>query len=142
MSESQEPTKKALREELKRVQAALKAAEQPAKYPSVRRTCKYCKCNFNTPPTYNGSQMQFCKPAHRKSFDKEGEKPIDVILRKQERRMRAIAREEVTAALDRFATITMLQVLPKLLDRCLPTSFEGKIPQQTIDSAKSLVITP
>jgi lysyl-tRNA synthetase class II len=61
--------------------------------------------------------MKFCKAAHRKAFDKEGEKPIDVILRKQERRMRQIAREEVTAALDRFATISLLQIIPKLLDR-------------------------
>jgi len=50
---------------------------------------------FKTKPTYNGSKMKFCSERHRKAFDKEGEKPIDVILRKQERRMHGIAREEI-----------------------------------------------
>ena len=73
------------------------AKEAPeTRYPSKRVKCPYCKCAFNTPPTYNGSTQKFCKPAHRKAFDKEGEKPIDVILRKQERRMREIARENGT----------------------------------------------
>lgn len=77
-----------------------KSAKQPEepRYPSVRRKCRYCGCNFNTPATYNGQQMKFCNAAHRKAFDKEGEKPIDVILRKQEKRMREIAREEIRAA--------------------------------------------
>ena len=75
------------------------AKEAPeTRYPSKRVKCPYCKCAFNTPPTYNGSTQKFCKPAHRKAFDKEGEKPIDVILRKQERRMREIAREEIAAS--------------------------------------------
>lgn len=98
MPESTQPTKKALQEELKRVQAALKKVDTTPRYPSVRRKCKYCKLEFNTPATYNGQQMKFCKPAHRKAFDKEGEKPIDVILRKQEKRMREIVREEIRAA--------------------------------------------
>ncbi len=74
------------------------AKEAPeTRFPSKRVKCRYCKCEFNTPATYNGSQQKFCKAAHRKAFDKEGEKPIDVILRKQERRMREIAREEIAA---------------------------------------------
>jgi hypothetical protein len=103
MPDSPLPTKKALQEELRRVQNALKKVNAVPRYPSVRRKCKYCGTNFNTPATYNGSQMKFCKPAHRKAFDKEGEKPIDVILRKQERRMRQLAREEADIAL-RVAT--------------------------------------
>jgi hypothetical protein len=78
-----------------------KPAKQPEtpRYPSVRRKCRYCGTQFNTPATYNGQQMKFCKPAHRKAFDKEGEKPIDVILKRQEKRMREIAREEIQAAI-------------------------------------------
>lgn len=79
-----------------------KLGKQPEtpRFPSVRRKCKYCGCQFNTKATYNGSQMKFCSARHRKAFDKEGEKPIDVILRRQEQRMRKIAREEISAALD------------------------------------------
>lgn len=95
------------------------AATQP-KFPALRKKCKYCRCEFTTPATANGQKMDFCKPAHRWAFAREGKKPIDFILKKQDKRMREIAREEVAAALDRFATITMLQVLPKLLDRFQP----------------------
>ena len=78
-----------------------KLGKQPEtpRFPSVRRKCKYCGCQFNTKATYNGSQMKFCSARHRKAFDKEGEKPIDVILRRQEQRMRRIAREEIAAIL-------------------------------------------
>jgi hypothetical protein len=84
-----------------------KAAKQPAtpRFPSKRVKCRYCKCAFNTPPTYNGSRMKFCCEKHQKAFDKEGEKPIDVILRKQERRMREIAREEIAARESHLACI-------------------------------------
>jgi len=107
MPETLPPTKKALRQELKRVQAALKSVDP--KFPSVRRTCKYCGCNFNTAATYNGSKQKFCKPAHRKAYDREGEKPIDIILRKQEKRMRQIAREEIEIAVAEMMKIAERQ---------------------------------
>ena len=94
--------KKALKEAVRLAQLALSAAETAERFPSQRRKCKYCGTQFNTPATYNGQQMRFCTAAHRKAFDKEGEKPIDVILRKQENRMRKIARDEASALFDQI----------------------------------------
>jgi len=70
-----------------------KPPKQP-RFPSIQKRCKYCHLNFDTKPTYNGSQMEFCCKEHRWSFRKEGKKPIEFILRKQEKRMRQFAREE------------------------------------------------
>jgi hypothetical protein len=102
--------KKALKEAVRLAQLALNAAETAERYPSQRRKCKYCGTNFNTPPTYNGSQMRFCTAAHRKAFDKEGEKPIEVILRRQEKHMRKICREEIRmmAAVEESQAINVL----------------------------------
>ena len=104
-----------------------KMAPEP-KYASQKRKCRYCQVQFNTKPTYNGSKQEFCTPQHRWAYQKEGRKPIAAILKRQEKHMRQIAREEaqqeVAAALDRFATITMLQVLPKLLERYFPASIQ------------------
>jgi hypothetical protein len=72
-------------------------APQP-KFPPVTKKCKYCHVTFKTPPTYNGQQQEFCIPAHRKAFHKEGRKPIFAILKRQEKHMRQIAREEIAAA--------------------------------------------
>ena len=98
--------KKALKEAVRLAQLALSAAETAERFPSQRRKCKYCGTQFNTPATYNGQQMRFCTAAHRKAFDKEGEKPIDVILRKQENRMRKIAREEALIVFEQLAAET------------------------------------
>jgi len=63
------------------------------KFPSLTKRCKYCHVTFKTPATYNGQQQDFCIPAHRKAFHKEGRKPILAILKRQEKHMRQIARE-------------------------------------------------
>jgi hypothetical protein len=52
---------------------------------------------FKTPATYNGSNQDFCIPAHRKAFHSEGRKPIAAILKRQEKHMRQVAREEFRA---------------------------------------------
>jgi hypothetical protein len=109
--DTQKQSKRAIQQEIKRLQVELKLAGKP-KYPSERRKCKYCGCQFNTKPTYNGSKMKFCGTPHQKAFDKEGEKPIDVILRKQERRMREIAREEAHKVID--ASVLRFQGTPKV----------------------------
>lgn len=72
--------------------------EPKPKFPSIEKRCKYCKCAFQTKPTYNGSQTDFCTPQHRWAFGKEGKLPIGAILTKQEKRMRAIV-AEMTAPL-------------------------------------------
>lgn len=83
-----------------------KQRSEPAKapkYPSQNKRCKYCHTVFQTAPTYNGSKMEFCTKEHRWSYRKEGKKPIAAILKKQEKHMRAIAREvcreEIEAAI-------------------------------------------
>lgn len=63
-------------------------------FPPKKVKCKYCNCIFMTKGTYNGSKQKFCKPSHRKAYHDEGSKPIDVILKRQEKRLREIAREE------------------------------------------------
>lgn len=68
-------------------------AKQP-RFPSQKRRCKYCHVTFDTPPTYNGQHQDFCIPAHRKAFHNEGRKPIAAILKRQEKHMRQIARQE------------------------------------------------
>jgi hypothetical protein len=74
-----------------------KPAEKPQqpKFPSLKKRCKYCHVTFDTPPTYNGQHQDFCIEAHRKAFHKEGRKPIAAILKRQEKRMREIVREEI-----------------------------------------------
>jgi hypothetical protein len=76
-----------------------KPAEKPSKpkFPSIKKKCRYCHCMFSTPPTYNGQNQEFCIEAHRKAFHKEGQKPIAAILKRQEKRMREIVREEISA---------------------------------------------
>ena len=103
MQETPKPTKKALQQRIKEAQKALKAAEESELYPSLRKKCKYCHLVFTTAATRNGQKQEFCKPAHRWAFAREGKKPIDVILKRQEKRLRQIAREEIQSAiLERF----------------------------------------
>ena len=73
-----------------------KAAEtaNTPKYKSESRRCKYCHLAFMTKPTYQGSKQKFCKTAHRKAFFDEGKQPIDVIMKRHEKRVRVIVREE------------------------------------------------
>ena len=85
-------------------------APQP-KFPPVRKKCKYCHVMFMTPPTYNGQQQEFCIPAHRKAFHKEGRKPILAILKRQEKHMRKIAREEARAVFEQIAAETRSALL-------------------------------
>lgn len=86
-----------------------KAAEAPSKpkFPSVKKRCKYCHVTFDTPPTYNGQQQEFCIEAHRKAFHKEGRKPIAAILKRQEKHMREIVREELNG-IDWFGFVQAL----------------------------------
>ena len=70
--------------------------EKP-RYPALTKRCKYCHLTFKTKPTYNGQKQEFCIPAHRKAFHDEGRKPIGAILKRQEKHMRQIAREEIAA---------------------------------------------
>jgi hypothetical protein len=90
-------------------------APQP-KFPSLTKKCKYCHVMFKTPPTYNGQQQEFCIPAHRKAFHKEGRKPILAILKRQEKHMRQLAREEIrmTAA---FTAVEESQAINVLTER-------------------------
>jgi len=76
-----------------------KPADKPKRplFPSVQRRCKYCDLMFQTKPTWNGSNMKFCCSQHRTAFSREGKKPIHMILKKQEKRMRQVAREEIEA---------------------------------------------
>ena len=76
-----------------------KPAEKPQqpKFPPLKKRCKYCHVTFSTPPTYNGQQQDFCVEAHRKAFHKEGRKPIAAILKRQEKHMRKIVREELNS---------------------------------------------
>jgi hypothetical protein len=78
-------------------------APKKCKYTSESRKCKYCHLAFMTKPTYAGSKQKFCKPAHRKAFFDEGKQPIDVIMKRQEKRMRAIAKEEAEKAVRALA---------------------------------------
>ena len=103
MQETPKPTKKALQQRIKEAQKALKAAEESELYPALRKKCKYCHLVFTTAATRNGQKQEFCKPTHRWAFAREGKKPIDVILKRQEKRLRQIAREEIQSAiLERF----------------------------------------
>jgi hypothetical protein len=76
-----------------------KAAPKKAKpvYQSLRKKCKYCRLEFATPATATGQRMEFCRPSHRWAYAREGKKPIDYIMKKYEKRMREIAREEISA---------------------------------------------
>lgn len=77
------------------------------KFPALRKKCKYCKLEFTTPATANGQKMEFCKPTHRWAYAREGSKPIDAIMRKYEKRMREIAREEADARYERLKVYVM-----------------------------------
>ena len=133
MPESLQPTKKALKEQLRKTQAALKAIDQPAKYPSLTKQCRYCKLTFKTPATFNGRNQEFCIPAHRKAFHKEGRKPIAAILKRQEKHMRQIAREEAEHAISqRFSEmLAMCQSLTSPI-RTEPTPAGNPSSQQSV----------
>lgn len=105
MQETPKPTKKALQQRIKEAQKALKAAEESELYPALRKKCKYCHLVFTTAATRNGQKQEFCKPTHRWAFAREGKKPIDVILKRQEKRMRQIAREEIETAFAELAAV-------------------------------------
>jgi hypothetical protein len=47
--------------------------------------------------------MEFCRQSHRWAYAREGKKPIDYIMKKYEKRMREIAREEADNAVKRLA---------------------------------------
>jgi hypothetical protein len=96
-------------------------APQP-KFPPVTKKCKYCHVTFKTPPTYNGQQQEFCIPAHRKAFHKEGRKPILAILKRQEKHMRKIAREEASNEIQRALSLLIAHgvLSPAAEDLLLP----------------------
>ena len=101
-----------------------KPAEKPSKpkFPSIKKKCRYCHCMFSTPPTYNGQNQEFCIEAHRKAFHKEGQKPIAAILKRQEKHMRQIAREETTDQLRKMhARMLALQAVLGISDDALKT---------------------
>jgi hypothetical protein len=100
------------------------------KYPALRKKCKYCKLEFTTPATANGQKMEFCKSSHRWAFAREGKKPIDWILKKYEKRMREIAREEVRTALAAQRTM-MAEQLRDLL-RTEPNRAERPDSRQSV----------
>ena len=129
-TEAPKPNKKALRAAVKAAQAALTAAEHSEKYPSQTKVCRYCKITFKTKATYNGQHQEFCVPAHRKAFNKEGQKPIGAILKRQEKHMRQIAREEIKQS----GVLATMEELEKAIRIYKAFSGEGPIGREAAQS--------